>query len=80
MITTVQKWGNSLGVRIPKPIAQDTRLHEGARVDLREESDRLVIVPLKKPRFSLSELLKGVTKKNIHEEIDFGITEGKEVW
>ena len=35
MITTVQKWGNSLGVRIPKPLAEDTRLHEGSQVDVR---------------------------------------------
>lgn len=80
MITTVQKWGNSLGVRIPKPMAEDTRLHEGSQVDVREEDDRLIIVPVKQPRFRLDDLLKGVSKKNLHQELEFGVPEGKETW
>jgi antitoxin MazE len=80
MITTVQKWGNSLGVRIPKPLAEDTRLHEGSQVDVREEDDRLIIVPVEQPVFRLENLLKRVSKKNLHREVDFGAPEGKEAW
>ncbi len=80
MITTVQKWGNSLGVRIPKPVAEDARLHAGSRVDVREEDDRLIIVPVEQPNFHLEELLKGISKKNLHTEVDFGVPEGKEAW
>jgi len=80
MITKVQKWGNSLGVRIPKPVAEDTRLRAGSRVDVREEGDRLIIVPVEQPSFRLEDLLKGVSKKNLHTEADFGVPEGKEAW
>ena len=80
MITTVHKWGNSLGVRIPKPVALDTRIHEGSQVDIREEDDRLVIVPVEKRSFRLQDLLKDITRKNLHREVDFGTTEGKEAW
>ena len=80
MITTVQKWGNSLGVRIPKPFAAGKNLREGTRIDMREEKDRLVIVPIKHPEFSLDNLLKGVTKANVHNEADFGESQGREAW
>jgi len=79
MITTVQKWGDNLAIRIPKPIAQDVRLCAGTRIELREERQRLVIVPVSRPTFTLAELLKGITKKNLHTEADFGGAEGKEV-
>ena len=80
MITTVQQWGNSLGVRIPKPVAQGQRLRPGSQVDLREEKDRLVIVPVEVPTFELTDLLRGITKRNIHAEAEFGEPQGKEIW
>jgi antitoxin MazE len=80
MITTVQKWGNSLGVRIPKPVAQAKRLRPGSQVDLREEKNRLVIVPVEAPKIELADLLRGITKRNIHREADFGEPRGKEIW
>ncbi|MBU1694603.1 MAG: AbrB/MazE/SpoVT family DNA-binding domain-containing protein [Verrucomicrobia bacterium] len=80
MIATVRKWGNSLGVRIPKSVAQDTRLHEGSQIDVRGEGSRVVIVPVTKPVFRLADLLKKVNKENLHKEADFGAPVGKEVW
>ena len=80
MITTVQKWGNSLGIRIPMPIARETHLHAGSCVDVREENETVVIAPIKQPGFRLDELLKGINKNNIHQESDFGAAEGKEIW
>ncbi len=80
MITTVQKWGNSLGVRIPKPFAVGKDLREGTRIDMREEKDCLVIVPIKHPKLNLDDLLKRVTKANLHKEADSGEPQGREVW
>ena len=80
MITTVQKWGNSLGVRIPKPVAQGKGLRPGSRVDLREEKKRLIIVPVEAPPIELADLLRGITKRNMHREVDFGESQGKEIW
>ncbi len=80
MITTVQKWGNSLGVRIPSPVAKDVKLSEGSQVEILEEGNRLVIVPVEKPVFALEDMLKKINKENMHEEFDFGPAQGKEFW
>ena len=80
MITTVQKWGNSLGVRIPSPVAKDIKLYEGSRVEILKEGNRLVIVPVEKPVFALEDMLKKIKKENIHGEFDFGSAQGKESW
>jgi len=80
MITRIQKWGNSLGVRIPKNLAQDAEVDAGARVDICVENGRLVILPMKKKAYDLRELLAQVTPENRHGEVDFGGPVGKEVW
>lgn len=80
MISKVQKWGNSLGIRIPKSVAHDARLHEGSRVDIREEDEKIVITPIEAPVYRLSDLLKGVNDSNLHKEVDFGPREGGEAW
>ena len=80
MITTIQKWGNSLGVRIPKSVALDAHVQEGMKVDVREEDNRLVITPMENTPYSLDALLRRVSPKNVHKEIDFGAPQGKEAW
>ena len=80
MITTVQKWGNSLGVRIPSAAAKEVRLREGSQVEIRGEDSRLVIVPLEQPGFALDVMLKKITKDNAPGEVDFGPPQGREVW
>lgn len=80
MRTSVQKWGNSLAIRIPKPLAEDTRLQQGVEVELTVERGRLVAVPLHPPRHSLDALLAGVTPRNRHREIDPGSPIGRELW
>jgi antitoxin MazE len=74
----IQKWGNSLALRIPKVYAQKIGLEQDSPVQISVEGSRLIIEP--KPRFTLDELLAEVTPENIHEEIDFGPAVGKEVW
>ena len=80
MRTSVQKWGNSLAIRIPKPLAEETRLEQGVQVDLTAERGRLVAVPLRPPRYTLDRLLAGITPRNRHKEIPTGHPVGREPW
>jgi antitoxin MazE len=77
MKTEIQKWGNSLAVRIPKSFASQTGIDRGSVVDLSLVEGRIVIVP-EDPGYKLEDLLARVTKNNIHKEIEFGRPTGKE--
>ena len=79
MKATIQKWGNSLAVRIPKNISKDTGLSEGSSIDIMVENGNIVLSPGKK-EYSLKELLKNVTIENIHSEISTGNQVGGEIW
>jgi antitoxin MazE len=79
MTTQVAKWGNSLGVRLPKAVALDAHLAEGDSVDVTVRDGAIVITPARR-RFTLDELLAQVTPDNIHGETDWGPPAGKEVW
>jgi antitoxin MazE len=77
---TVKKWGNSAAVRIPAAILQAAHLDLDELVDVREETGRIVIEPVRQKTYNLDDLLKGITRKNLHEAVDFGPPSGKEVW
>ncbi len=78
--TKIQKWGNSLGLRIPKTIALEARVQEGSTVDLSLRDGELVIRPSEQPTYTLDELLEGVSKRNLHSEVESGRATGEEVW
>ena len=78
MITTVQKWGNSLGVRIPRAVAASARLRPGTPVEISTEDQGIVIRVAERPRYSLVDLLKGVTRANLHGAVDTGAPVGRE--
>lgn len=80
METRVQKWGNSLALRIPKPLADQIGIGDNSPVQLVLRDDQLVIVPVRKPAFSLEALLAQVTEANRHEEVDTGSAVGGEGW
>ena len=80
METRIRKWGNSLGLRIPKSIAEQTGVKEGSAVELNVEDERLVITPVKVEAYRLADLLERVTDENLHGEIDTGDPVGREVW
>ena len=80
MKATVRKWGNSAAVRIPASVMQATRLDLDEVVEVREEAGRIVIEPIRQKTYELDELLKGITPKNQHEPVDFGLPLGKEAW
>lgn len=79
MRTKVQKWGNSLAIRVPRPFAEELGLSQDSDVDLLLEEHELRIKPTPH-RFSLDELLAGVTDDNIHREVDTGPPVGNEIW
>lgn len=80
MKTVVKKWGNSASVRIPAAVMQAAQLKLDEVVDVREESGRIVIEPAQRKEYNLAELLKGITRENLHGEADFGRLVGKERW
>jgi len=80
MKTTIKKWGNSAAVRIPSAVMETGRFQLDEVVEVREEEGRIVIEPLRQKTFLLDGLLKGITSKNLHQAVDFGLPEGKEVW
>lgn len=80
MQVRVQKWGNSLAVRIPKPLAEDAEVTEGTVLNLAVSKGRVVATPIRKEKLSLKQLLARVDKKNIHMDVDFGSPVGREIW
>ena len=76
MQATIQKWGNSLGVRIPSLIAKELELKSGSSVEIREEDHRIIIQA--SPKKTLRKILELVTEENIHSE-QFGLSAGKEL-
>ncbi len=80
MLTKIQKWGNSLGLRIPKSFADETQVRAGSTVDISLDNGQLTIRPVRSPSYRLEELLSGVTRDNLHEEVATGDAVGREAW
>lgn len=78
MQVQLARWGNSLGLRIPKEVAAQAGLRAGIRVELAAEGDRIVIKPAR-PRYVLAELLEGVTPEAMREAFDWGPDIGREI-
>jgi antitoxin MazE len=71
MGTKIQKWGNSLAIRIPKSYAEALKFDEGSEMKFKIIKDKLVISKKKKSEFKLGDLLAKVSEKNLHKEIIF---------
>jgi len=80
METRVQKWGNSLALRIPKALADEVGLQENSPVELWLRDNTLVIVPVVKLTLHLTQLLAQVTAENRHREVETGPAVGGEAW
>jgi len=80
MLTKIQKWGNSLALRIPKAFANDAQLENDTVVEILLEDGQIIIKPIAKPQWTLEQLLSGITSDNIHGEADTGNAIGKEIW
>jgi antitoxin MazE len=79
MTNIVNKWGNSLGLRIPQPVANKVGLTAGTVVSIEVVNNTIVVSPIRK-KYSLDELLEGVTPELVGGEYDWGTPVGKEVW
>lgn len=79
MRVKAQKWGNSLAVRLPKAIADQAGVHEQDEVEI-EVVARVIRMKRCRREPTLDELLKAITPKNLHGEVDFGKPTGNEAW
>ena len=80
MLTKVQKWGNSLALRIPKTYALEAKLENNSDVDISMVEGQLVIRPIVIVKQDLAQLLSGITEANLHNEYDTGEAVGNENW
>lgn len=80
METKVQKWGNSLGLRIPRSFAAQAQIEAGTTVDLSVENGQLLVRSLRGRKYSLSALLRKVSRRNLHGEVSTGKPVGHEAW
>jgi antitoxin MazE len=76
----VSKWGNSLGLRIPRSLAAELGVGEGSTVDIQIENGDLIVRPERKTRYRLAELLAAVHEGNLHGEVTTGDPVGREDW
>ena len=76
----VQKWGNSLALRIPKSFATEVGLQRETSVEISLADGKLVITPVAKSKLTLKQLLAKVTKENLHHEVNTGHAVGNETW
>ncbi len=79
MVTRVQKWGNSLALRIPQSFAVQAKIAAGTAVDIAVEKGQLVVRPVRQ-RYRLRDLLKVVDARNLHAEVQTGRPVGREIW
>ena len=80
MITRVQKWGNSLALRIPKSFAAEVGLQTDSSVEVTLADGKLIIAPIVKSKLTLKQLLAQVTDENMHHEVETGPAQGNEAW
>ena len=80
MQARIQKWGNSLAVRIPKPFAVEIGLDRNSVVEVSISDGKILLEPVAKPGYSLEQLLAEVTETNLHSEVESESALGDEVW
>jgi antitoxin MazE len=78
MKTTAQKWGNSLAVRVPKMVAQQAGLKVSDDLEIEVKNGVLVLKPQHRRVYRLADLVKRITRQNLHDEVDFGGPIGRE--
>ncbi len=80
MRTKIVKWGDSLGLRIPKSFAERAGVEAGSHVELSVENGELIVRPRRSPRYELKDLLRAVAAENVHREVETGEPLGREAW
>ncbi len=82
MMTKIQKWGNSQGLRLAKRLLEDAHISVGDDVDVTARDGLIVIAPARRirGRQSLKELVSRIPKNYKAEETDWGEPVGREAW
>ena len=80
MKVQIQKWGNSLALRIPKAFAVESNVTGGSTVEVSIDNGNIIVKPIREPEYTLEELVEGITDDNRHDKIDWGKPVGSEVW
>jgi antitoxin MazE len=80
MTAVVAKWGNSLAIRIPRMVAEQVDVTEGTEITFTVSGNSIVITPKKRKKYTLDELLEGMTPEKFHPEFETGNTVGNEDW
>ena len=80
MKARIQKWGNSLALRIPKTFATEAGLAEDVPVELSLVRGKVVVNPVSAEPLTLEELLRGISRENLHGEWETGPAVGRELW
>jgi antitoxin MazE len=82
MVTRVQKWGNSQGLRLSRQLLEEAEIAVGDEVNVAVQDGAIVVAPVKRRRgkHDLRELVKRIPKGHKGEELDWGGPVGKEVW
>jgi len=73
------KWGNSYAVRIPRAVLEKAQVQEGDELEITAQAGTITIAPAKQA-LTLTDLLAGITRTNLHSEVDWGKPRGREVW
>lgn len=73
----IARWGHSLAIRIPRPIAEQWGVREGSRIEMAPRGDQLVMC---KQDYDLAEMVARITPENLHPEVDTGAAQGREEW
>jgi len=79
MVSKVQKWGNSLAIRIPKAFAEEADIAEDSSVDISVEDGRIVVAAARR-KWTLGHLVASITPANAHRELVWGEPTGRETW
>jgi antitoxin MazE len=78
-ITYIRKWGNSLGLRIPRTMLEQLKVAENETVEVKVDGGSLIVTPVRHA-YTLEELLAGITPENLHAAVDTGPSVGNEEW
>ena len=80
MLVKIQKWGNSMALRIPKSFANQVSIKPGSSVDLSIREGKLIIEPLMPEEYDLKILVEAINETNLHNEYMIDQPRGKEIW
>ncbi len=79
MKTQMVKWGNSLAVRIPRPVVAEAKLKEGDRLEIEAAAEGQLALRKASPMPTLAQLVSQITPENRYSEISTGAETGKEI-